>query len=148
MNEQKNGFSAQALHSVAQVNELLGRLFKVAEPGAAFAEPVVAGERSVILASELVVSMGAGFGIGGSSGESADAEADKVDSGGGGGGGGYAGARPVAVVVIERNGVHVEPIVDSTKLWLALFTTLGAMFLAWSRMRQVADQQFRSRNSV
>jgi hypothetical protein len=34
--------------------------------------------------------------------------------------------------------VRVDPVVDATKIGLALFTTLGAMFMMLSRMRRAA----------
>jgi hypothetical protein len=45
-------------------------------------------------------------------------------------------ARPVAVISVGPDGVDVEPVVDVTKLGLALFTALGAMFLMFGRMRR------------
>ena len=60
--------------------------------------------------------------------------------GGGGGGGGGAQARPVATITVGPNGVHVEPIVDVTKLGVAFFTALGAIFIARSGMRKLKKQ--------
>lgn len=54
----------------------------------------------------------------------------------GGGGGGFSTGRPVAAISIGPDGVHVEPIVDATKVALAFFTTLGAMAMMWSSMRK------------
>ncbi len=56
----------------------------------------------------------------------------------GGGGGGYSTARPVAAISIGPDGVHVEPVVDVTKIGLAFFTTLGAMALMFSKMSRNA----------
>ena len=42
--------------------------------------------------------------------------------------------RPVAAITIGPDGVSVEPIVDATKIAIALFTTIGAMALMFSRM--------------
>jgi hypothetical protein len=44
----------------------------------------------------------------------------------------------MAVINIGPSGVRVEPVVDVTKIGLALFTTLGAMFMMLSRMRRAA----------
>ena len=62
------------------------------------------------------------------------------DSGGGsgiGGGGGSAG-RPVATIIIGPEGVQVEPVVDVTKIALAVFTTAGAMLLMLGRMSSMS----------
>lgn len=56
----------------------------------------------------------------------------------GGGGGGFSTGRPVAAISIGPDGVHVEPIVDATKVALAFFTTLGAMAMMWSSMRKAS----------
>jgi uncharacterized spore protein YtfJ len=126
------------VHSSQQAFDLVAGLLRVAEPGAVYGPPVTAGERTVILASELTMSLGVGYGGGTSRKDAASTEAGEYpfESGGGGGGGGFAAGRPVAAVIIEAGGVHVEPVVDATKLGIAFFTTLLAMFLAWSRMRQ------------
>jgi uncharacterized spore protein YtfJ len=77
--------------------------------------------------------MGVGFGEGGGP--------DEGGSGGGGGGGGYALGRPVAVVVIDAQGVRVQPVFDLTKVAIAGITALGAMFIAYQRMARAADSQ-------
>ena len=155
MSEQERTFFGTPVESMAGVYDLIGRLFRVAEPGAVYSEPIVSGERTVIITSELSMSIGAGGGFGassepaanpGSAGTEAVAGADaagaahKEDSGGGGGGGGFSFGRPVAAVIIEPSGVRVEPIVDPTKLGIALFTTLGAMFFAWTSLRRTTNQ--------
>lgn len=139
MDEKMEGIYTQAVKSTEQAAELIGRLFRLAEPGAVFGAPITQGERTIIVASELSVGMGVGFGAGGTAGvEGATDAAAAPGAGSGGGGGGFAMGRPVAAVVIEPAGVRVEPIVDPTKLGIAFFTTLGAMFLAWSQMRRAA----------
>lgn len=129
MNDHDNQFFAGAVDNGRHALDLIGRLLRVAEPGAVYAPPVTSGDRTVVLASELSAAIGVGYGGG------LD-ESSEGGSGGGGGGGGYAAGRPVAAVVIDANGVHVEPVVDVTKLGIAAFTTLAAMFLTWSRMRR------------
>lgn len=154
MSEQADGFFAKEIHNGQQALDLVARLLRVAEPGAVYGAPITVGDRTVILASELTMSLGAGYGGGDSLKPAADATAGGaaasaaggvagadvggavVERGGGGGGGGFAAGRPVAAIVIEPGGVRVEPVVDVTKLGIALFTTLMAMFLAWSRMRR------------
>lgn len=123
-----------------RANELLARLFKVARPETVFSSPVSQGDYTVITASEVTIGLGVGYGGGGGSNEQAPAEgqppAVNVGSGGGGGGGGTVMARPVAFIEIGPHGVRVEPIVDPTKIVLAFFTTLGAMFLFLSQMKR------------
>lgn len=105
----------------------VARLFDVYQPGVVFSEPHTVGDQTVITASEVHVGMGVGFGHG------AD---DEDNRGGGGGGGGGSAGRPVAAIVISPKGVQVEPIVDVTKIALAFFTTIGALFMAWRAMRR------------
>ncbi len=108
-----------------------------AKVGSAFGEPVTAGDFTVIPAAETTVSLGAGFGIGAGpvqSGHHEPAAAGSAGSGGGGGGGGMSGSRPVATIEIGPHGVAVKPIVDITKLGLALATALGSMLLLLVRM--------------
>jgi uncharacterized spore protein YtfJ len=68
-------------------------------------DPVIAGENTIIP----LVSVGFGFGAGLGSGKGK--EADKREGGGEGGGtGGGGGIKPVAVIVINKDGVRVEPV--------------------------------------
>ncbi len=60
--------------------------------------PITAGENTVVP----LLSVGAGFGAGAGFG--------KGDEGTGGGAGGGFGIKPVAVIVIEKDAVRVEPI--------------------------------------
>lgn len=108
--------------------DAITKLFDVYQPGVVFSEPHTVGDTTVITASEVYVGMGLGFG--GGSGDDGGA------SGGGGGGGGGSAGRPVAAIIVTPKGVQVEPIVDVTKIALAFFTTLGAMFMAWRAMRR------------
>lgn len=144
-----DGLVLQSIKSNEQGFELMGKMIDVARPEAVYAEPVVTGEYTVITASEVTVGMGFGFGAGGGSDidivEVEDEEADSAETvflpdgsmGGGGGGGGGSMGRPVAVISVGPNGVHVEPVVDVTKIGLALFTALGAMFMFAGRMRRL-----------
>ena len=134
MNETNQGVIAIVVKNSEQATDLIGRLFRVTDPGVVFSAPVTTGERTVIVASELVISMGVGFGSGSGVEEGKTGES----TGGGGGGGGYSFGRPVATIIIEPQGVRVEPVVDPTKIVIALFTTLGAMFFAWGSMRKLA----------
>jgi hypothetical protein len=117
-------FFVDALTSQEQVADLLRLGQRATEPNAVFSEPVVLGERVIITASEISGGLGMGFGSGG----------DAKGQGGAGGGGGGSFGRPVAMIIVEPQGVRFEPIVDVTKLGIAFFTTLGAMFLGWRAM--------------
>jgi uncharacterized spore protein YtfJ len=107
----------------------ISKLFDVYQPGVVFSEPTTSGDHTVITASEVYVGMGLGVGRG------SGGEPDDEGNGEGSGGGGSAG-RPVAAIIIGPKGVRVEPIVDVTKIALAFFTTLGAMYMTWRTMRR------------
>jgi uncharacterized spore protein YtfJ len=133
-----------AVKNQQQGNALLQKLVAVAQPGTVYGAPVTVGDYTVITASEVSVNVGFGYGMGGgsggnrpASGETSGEEAPQdtgLGGGMGGGGGGFSGGRPVAVVVIGPTGLHVEPVVDPTKIALAFFTTLGAMAVMFRRM--------------
>lgn len=109
----------------------IAKLFDVYQPGVVFSEPTTVGDNTVITAAEVQVALGLGFGHG--SGGQGDSEGE----GGGGGGGGASAGRPVAAIIIGDKGVQVEPIVDVTKIALAFFTTICAMFMTWRAMRRI-----------
>ena len=126
--------------SQQEANALLARLYDVVEPDMVYGEPVTQGEYTVITAREVTMALGVGYGGGGGvspsgqNGETAESMENEEESGGqsagyggGGGGGGTATGRPVAVIEIGPSGVRVEPIVDPTKIAVAMFTTLGTM---------------------
>ncbi len=133
--------------------QILEKFIETARPSSVFAPPITAGEYTVITASEVYAGMGIGFGGGGgsgpvaskeSSGDQPPAEQPAAEEelppgsgvGYGGGGGGVTLGRPVAAITIGPDGVSVEPIVDATKIAIALFTTIGAMALMFSRMQR------------
>jgi uncharacterized spore protein YtfJ len=118
------------LQSESEALEAITRLFDVYQPGVVFSEPVTVDDNTVITAAEVHVGMGLGFGHGSGGADDSDGQ------GGGVGGGGGSAGRPVAAIVIGPKGVQVEPIVDVTKIALAFFTTIGAMFMAWRAMRR------------
>ncbi len=138
--------------------QILEKFIETARPSSVFAPPLTAGDYTVITASEVYAGMGVGFGGGGGSGpqipteasteaseEAAGESSDKEDEvpsgmGYGGGGGGVTMGRPVAAITISPQGVYVEPIVDATKIAIALFTTIGAMALMFSRMSRASQK--------
>ncbi len=134
MNNQSNEFVFETLSKPGEALEIIGRLFVVAEPGTIYSEPMEVGDYTVITASELLVTMGAGYGGGGKTSLAGDNEEideanPSFDGGGGGGGGGFSMGRPVASITIGPEGVRVDPIVDPTKIAIAFFTTLAAMVM-------------------
>ena len=136
--------------------QLLEKFVETARPSSVFAPPLTAGDYTIITASEVYAGMGVGFGGGGGSGPagpeaptSDQPPADQLASedlppgsgvGYGGGGGGVTMGRPVAAITIGPDGVNVEPIVDATKIAIALFTTIGAMALMFSRMTKLRQK--------
>jgi uncharacterized spore protein YtfJ len=145
MSEMSNEVMITAVRTPAEGMALLEKLTLVAQPEVVYSRPIQEGAYTVITASE--VTMGFGFGFGGGGGWSpalTEAEEGKERSsvgensggGGGGGGGGSSMARPVAIVAVGPDGVKVEPVVDVTKLGLALVTAVGGIFLMFSRMRR------------
>jgi uncharacterized spore protein YtfJ len=142
MNNQVESFTATVEKSAERVSELLGKLTLVAQPGAVFSEPITAHDHTIITASEVTVGMGVAFGSGGGTDGSArkesanDKDTSSASEGGGGGGGGGSMGRPVAVISVGPGGVRVEPVVDPTKIALAFFTMLGAIFMSWRAMRR------------
>lgn len=142
MKDQANEFILKTLSLPSEVLAVIERLFEVVKPEALYSEPVEAGDHMLITASELIVTMGAGYGGGGGgSPEDDDEENDENDTsfgaGGGGGGGGFSMGRPVAVISIGPKGVRVDPIVDPTKIAIAFFTTFAAMAMTLSKIRRL-----------
>jgi uncharacterized spore protein YtfJ len=139
---------------------ILEKFVETARPASVFAPPLSAGDYTIITASEVYAGMGVGFGGGGGNGPTApetptdnqppaeqpadDDEDEDFASGSGvgygGGGGGVTMGRPVAVITIGPDGVQVESIVDATKIAIALFTTIGAMALMFSRMAKMSQK--------
>jgi len=121
------------VQSVDAASQLIGRLFDTAHTDAVYSKPHTQGGTTIIVASEVTVGMGVGFG--GGEGNNPDEE-----SGGGGGGGGYASGRPVAVISVNAAGVQVQPIFDLTKIAIAALTALGAMAVVYQRISRAARE--------
>ena len=128
--EDKNFFWEKAPSQQA-TSDMINRLFDVAHTDTVFSAPYTTGDYTIITASEVMVSMGAGYGGGSNLSENNEDNEGLSHSGygGGGGGGGLSLGRPVAAISIGPGGLHVEPIVDPTKISIALFTTLAAMLI-------------------
>jgi len=86
----------------------------------------------MIPAAEVLVGLGFGLGSGRCRGPAegdgeGEKSGDQTRGCGGGGGCGRTLSRPVAVVIVSRDGVRVEPIVDVTKIAIAAITAAGFM---------------------
>ena len=106
--------------------QVLSRMVDIANVQAVFGQPVEHGETILIPCSE--VTMGGGMGIG--YGPSGGNGQRKFSTGQGAGAGGGSTGRPIAVIVLSPKGVHVQPILDTTKVVLTTFTT-AIFLLTW-----------------
>lgn len=89
-----------------------------------YSTPHEIGDRIVITAASVEKAGGFGFGVG----------ADASDSGGGGGGGGgNVHGRPVAVIDVGPEGVTVHPVLDMTRIGVAVIATVLALLRATRR---------------
>lgn len=114
------------------VQTTMDKFLSAANIEAVYGPPIREGENVIIPAAEILSI--AGFGLGSGIGSQGIGENENPGGGGGGGGGGRVLSRPVAAIVISPTGVRVEPIVDVTKIVLAMFTTLGFMVAMFTRM--------------
>lgn len=114
------------------VHTTMDKFLSAANVEAVYGPPIREGENIVIPAAEILSI--AGFGLGSGIGSQGIGENENPGRGGGGGGGGRVLSRPVAAIVISPTGVRVEPIVDVTKIVLAVFTTVGFMVAMFIRM--------------
>jgi len=105
------------------VEQVMTELVRSASVNAVFGQPVEREGATIIPCSEIAVGLGLGSGAG-------PVDERGNSTGGGSGAGGGSRGRPVAVIVVTRDGVRVEPILDLTKVALAGLTT-GAFMLLW-----------------
>jgi uncharacterized spore protein YtfJ len=82
-----------------------------------FGPVIEAGESRILTAAAVERAGGFGFGGGGGS-----------DGGGGGGGGGNASGRPVAVIEVGPAGVKVTPVLDVTRIGIAVVAAVISMW--------------------
>ena len=137
MSEKYNKLLLETVTDQKSANELIGKLFDVTRPEAVFSQPLTVGEHTIITASEYTAGMGVGYGSGGGVGPTtSDETGEPIGYGGGGGGGGATMARPVATIIVSPSGVRVELIVDATKIAITMFTALGAMAVAFRKMKR------------
>lgn len=109
--------------ATGSVEQVLTRLVSNASVDTVFGRPIERDGATIIPCSEIMVGFGMGSGTG-----PVDERGNPM--GGGSGGGGGSQGRPIAVIVMTKDGVRVEPVLDLTKIVLASFTT-GAFMLFW-----------------
>jgi uncharacterized spore protein YtfJ len=136
MSEIKNELFLKAVESPSEGLALLEKLSEAASPEAVFGKPIQQGDTTIITAN--AVSVGLGFGLGGSLHGKLKAENENYQEvNGGGGGGGSTRSQPVAVISISPDGVKVEPIFDFTRIFLAFLSTMGALFIAIGKIKKM-----------
>jgi len=118
------------------VQQTMDTFLGAANVEAVYGKPIESNGATIIPSAEIVSVAGFGVGSGYGSSNGDEGEEMQVGGGGGGGGGGRVFSRPVAVVIVEEDGVRVEPVVDPTKIALAFFTTLGFMISMIARMKR------------
>jgi uncharacterized spore protein YtfJ len=118
--------------ALAPVQSVITKLGETASAGSVFGQPVQNGDVIVIPCAEVIASMGAG------GGEGESQEEDEEGGGSGGGSGGFSKGRPVAAIIIRRDSVEVQPVVDITAIALAALTA-WAFIVSWLfRLRRAA----------
>lgn len=146
--KQKNMNTEEITNVLPETMDFMDNTMKTflsaASVDAVYAKPVKSGDTIIIPAAEVLSGMGFGVGGGGGTGPGDEEDVDESEgdvpqvggAGVGGGGGGRVLSRPVAVVIASPNGVRVEPVVDATKIALAMFTAVGFMVSMLARMRR------------
>ena len=114
--------------AIDMAQETMETFIETADVSKVYGEPITHEDTLILPAAEVlaVAGFGAGYGAGGPE--------DEGGAGGGAGGGGRTFSRPVAVVIADKNGVRVEPVVDPTKIALTFFTALGFMIATIGKM--------------
>lgn len=125
--------------SMDMVKTTMEKFLSAASVDAVYGEVIQSGDTQIIPTAEVLSVMGFGMGAGvGNDQVNADQGQPVQTSGGGGGGGGRVFSRPVAVVIASPEGVHVEPVVDVTKVALAALTAGG--FILGMLLRMLRGQ--------
>lgn len=88
------------------VKTTLEEIEKVLTTRTVVGEPITIEDKTLVP----LISVGFGFGAGGGSGKG---EAKQKGEGAGGGTGGGAWVKPIAVIIIDKEGVRIEPIMGS-----------------------------------
>ena len=85
------------------VTSTLGEIEKVLGSKTVVGEPITIGDSTLIP----LISVGFGFGLGAGSGKGEDKQKGEGSGGGGGAGG---GVKPIAVIIVDKDGARIEPI--------------------------------------
>lgn len=85
------------------VTSTLGEIEKVLGSKTVVGEPITVGDSTLIP----LISVGFGFGGGAGTGKG---ESKQKGEGTGGGGGAGGGVKPIAVIIVDKNGARIEPI--------------------------------------
>ena len=85
------------------VKTTLGEIEKVLGSKTVVGEPMTIGDSTLIP----LISVGFGFGAGAGTGKG---EAKQRGEGAGGGGGAGGGVKPIAVIIVDKDGARIEPI--------------------------------------
>ena len=112
------------------VVQVLGRLVDTMKTSSVFGQPIEYSDRIVIPCSNMSVNLGMGFGSGPVIQDS-DQEKRRM---GGGGGGGSAMGRPMAIIVMSKDGVSVQPIPDVTRIVVTALATAALTLMWFSRL--------------
>lgn len=115
-----------------ELNQLFDTVEKTRESAnwqAAFGEPQVVGEQTIIPVARVGYGFGLGFGRGtGLQEAESDPDPEAVASGEGGGGGGGALSNPLGAIVVTADEVYFEESADVTKIVLGVFLA-GTIFV-------------------
>jgi uncharacterized spore protein YtfJ len=116
--------------AIDMAQETMEAFIETADVSKVYGEPIQHDDTLILPAAEVlaVAGFGAGYGSGGPE--------DVGGAGGGAGGGGRTFSRPVAVVIADKNGVRVEPVVDPTKIAMTLFTVVGFIFATVAKVKR------------
>lgn len=99
--------------SINKLFEVVDKARDTAQWQAAFGQPVVVGDKTLIPVARAMYGFGLGFG---SEGESPEKQGEPAGGGGGGAGG---SAKPLGVIVVTPEDVYFEEAEDSSKLALS-----------------------------
>jgi len=137
--------------TISQLQELVTELKKFTGVETVFGKPLTVGNFTLITAAEVAGGLGVGRGQGPmeldsdeccgccdtdeaeetepeTDAEEAEDEVEIWSSSGEGAGGGTGGvSRPVGVIIVGESEVWVEPIIDKTRIGIAIATTVAAM---------------------
>ncbi|HEY7348323.1 MAG TPA: spore germination protein GerW family protein [Ktedonobacterales bacterium] len=116
------------------LEQTMNRLVNVARTDAVFGQPVQRDGVTVIPCSEIALGLGLGGGA-----PRQNTEEQRSETGEGLGGGGGVRERPVAVIVMAQDGVHVKPILNLNRIAASVFSALGLSFLWLARRNQKAS---------